>query len=138
MRRLLLLAGGLAAIASLTTAGLASSAGVASAASPANVPHKFTPGSVWTQTNLSNHGCEVETIGADDTFTANANGDAGTYTQSVKTGLTTETWTAGKDKGQTLRAHWSANNKEFKGKGQGGVGGGKWKTTIVPGATPKC
>ncbi|MGO9342103.1 MAG: hypothetical protein ACLP6E_06230, partial [Acidimicrobiales bacterium] len=85
------MAGGLAAIASLTTAGLASSAGVASAASPANVPHKFTPGSVWTQTNLSNHGCEVETIGANHTFTADKSKDAGTYTQSVKGGLTL-TW----------------------------------------------
>ncbi len=137
MRRLLSMAGGLAMVAGLTTAGLAGVAGSASAASPAS-SHRLVPGSVWTQTNLEDHGCEVETIEAGDTFKANAgDGDAGTFTQNYQ-GIT-ETWTAGRDKGQTLRAGWAPNAKEYKGRGSGGVGGGtKWKTTIVAGAVPKC
>jgi hypothetical protein len=136
MRRLLSMAGGLAMVAGLTTAGLAGAAGSASAASPAT-SHRLTPGSVWTQTNLADHGCEVETIEAGDTFTADVSGDAGTFTQNYQ-GIT-ETWTTGRDKGQTLRAGWAPNAKEYKGRGSGGVGGGtKWKTTIVAGKTPKC
>ncbi len=133
MRRLLSMAGGLAMVAGLTTAGLAGVAGTASAATS----HRLTVGSKWTQTNLEDHGCEVETIGAGNTFTANAAGDAGTFTQNYQ-GIT-ETWTAGRDKGQTLKASWAPNATEYKGRGSGGVGGGtKWKTTIVAGSVPKC
>jgi hypothetical protein len=110
-------------------------AGVASAATSPQL--RLKPGTSWTQTNLQDNGCEVLLFGSGDTFTANRANDAGTYTSSGKS--ITITWTAGNDKGQTLKAHWSTKDNEYKGKGNGGLGGGtKWKTTIVKGSLPNC
>jgi len=133
MRRLLLMTGGVAMVASLALAG------VANAATPSL---RLKPSSNWTQTNLSNNGCEVVTIAASgDTFTADKRDDSGTFTVSGK--IITLTWTAGLDQGQTLKAHWSHKDTEYRGNGRYATGGQKWHTTLVqllPGQTknPKC
>jgi hypothetical protein len=129
MRRLFLMTGALAAIVSLGTAG------IASAASSSGI--RIKPNSTWTQTNLKNGGCEVQTFSSDGKWTADRLGDAGTYVASGAT--LTETWTAGQDAGQTLKAHWSKPHNEYQGNGSGGLSGGtKWKSTLVKGSTSKC
>ncbi|MFZ0666233.1 MAG: hypothetical protein WAM97_10785 [Acidimicrobiales bacterium] len=129
MRRLLLVTG-LAAIVSLGSAGVASAS-----SGPQGV--RVKPGSTWTMRNLEDGGCEVQTISAGGTWTADRNGDKGTYTASGKS--LAETWTAGDDAGATVKTHWSKSHLEYQGSGSGGLGGGtKWKTTLVKGAVPGC
>jgi hypothetical protein len=127
MRRILLATGGLALTLCLGTAG------VASATTPS--PH-HVKGRIWTQTNLSNHGCEIETLHANGTFTADKLGDAGTYTVVGK--VIDETWTAGQDNGQKIQVHWSKANLYYKGKGTPAGGGARFLTTMVPGPRSGC
>lgn len=127
MRRILLTAGGLALTLCLGTAG------VASATTP--VSHHLR-GRIWTQTNLSNHGCEVQTLRANGTFTADKLGDAGTFT--VNGTVINETWTAGNDKGQTIQVHWSKAHLYYKGHGVPAGGGLKFDTTMIGGAQTGC
>jgi len=126
MRRMLLVSGGVAITASLTFAGVAS-------ATPAT---KIKPNSQWTQMNLTNKGCEVQTFSSNGTWKADKLGDAGTWTHDGK--KITEAWTAGNDEGQTLKAHFNKKSSEFKGNGTGGGTGGAWKTVLTAGATPGC
>jgi hypothetical protein len=109
-------------------------AGVANAA-PA--PHsKIKPAGVWTQRNLTNRGCEVQTFSANGTWTADKLGDSGTWTKNGK--AIAETWTAGSDRGQSLKAHWNKATSEFKGRGTGGISGGIWDTILTSGAATGC
>jgi hypothetical protein len=119
--------GGVAMVACLALAG------VANAAAPSL---RLKPGTQWTQTNLSNNGCEVETIGSNGTFSADKFGDKGTVTISGK--IISETWTTGNDSGQTLKAHWSHKDNEYRGNGHNASGGQKWHTTLVMGDNSKC
>jgi hypothetical protein len=95
-----------------------------------------TVGSEWTQTNLLNDGCEVQTFEAGHKWTANGLGDAGTYTGGGKT--VKEVWTTGVDDGQVISVRWNTGLDEYTGTGTGGYTGGTWKTTLKPGAESGC
>lgn len=96
VRRVAVIAGGLAMATSFGLAG----AGAASATAPAL---KVKPGSEWT---LEDHGiehtggCEVDTMASNGTFTSDLFGDSGTWSGGGST--ITMTWTTGEDNGATF------------------------------------
>ncbi len=110
MRRLAVLAAGLAMVATLGVTGVSGAA--------ASVPALHVkPGGVWTELNKQG-GCEVQTFATGGTWTADIGGDAGTYTGGGKTLL--ETWTAGQDATLTFTAKYSRSKKKYVGTFGGG------------------
>jgi hypothetical protein len=107
LRRMAVLAGGLALMASVGLTG----AGTASAASPAL---KVKPGTIWTIE--FNHGgpCEIDTFNADQTFTSNRFNDTGTWNLDRKT--ITMVWTGGFDTGLNFNGTLDKPLFEYSGK----------------------
>jgi hypothetical protein len=102
MRRLALMFGGLALVASF---GFTETAG-AGIAAPAHVK----PGSKWTFEFGA--GCEIQTFASGHTFSADMFGDAGTYSGGGKT--ISETFTSG-DAGLTFSGTYSKATKTYTG-----------------------
>lgn len=87
-------------------------AGVASASVSDSGGTHVKPGGQWT-VEVTDAACEVQTIGANGTWTADLYGDAGTYTgggTKIK-----EVWTAGDDINSKFTGKWSTSAKDYTG-----------------------
>lgn len=103
MRRMGLMATGMALVMSVGFVGVAHAAAMAS---------HVKPGGVWTETNVEG-GCEEQNFAVGHSWTAPSQGDAGTYTGGGKT--ITESWTTGHDSGLTFSGKYSKSKKEYIG-----------------------
>jgi len=104
----------------ITGVGLGGAGAAAAAATSTRQVNMVKPGQKWTmerhEATGSGYGwCEVITFGSSDTWTADLDGDKGTYTGG-KTAITM-TWTAGSDSPLTFTGTLKkAKPKKFKGK----------------------
>jgi hypothetical protein len=106
MRRLAPFTAGLTFVATLSFVQVAGASQVATATEHVN------PGGVWTL-EINGGSCEVQTFKADHKWSADQNGDAGTYTGGGS--KVEEEWTSGLDKGAHYSGVYKKKSKEYKG-----------------------
>jgi hypothetical protein len=98
-------------------------------------------GSVWTLSINENVGCfEKQTFDAGNTWSADQNGDVGSYTDGsgAKIDKIKETWTGGEDVGATFSGKWSPALGAYSGNIIFPDGGGIYAATLVEGSSSPC